>query len=142
MNRELAAKAHYKKVADHMKSQFLTREGLKGILVGGPIPTKEEFLEEGNLVTRLKEKVMAVKDIGYVDEHGLDLLVESSQDDIAEQEIIKEKKIVEKFFNTLGKDSSKAVYGEEKVSLALERGAVDILLLSTNLEKSEIAEFH
>ena len=45
------------------------------------IPTKEEFLEDGQLVTKLKEKVIAVKDIGYVDEHGLKLLVEASQED-------------------------------------------------------------
>ena len=72
---------------------------LKGILVGGPIPTKEEFLELGELVTKLKEKVIAVKDLGYTDEHGLKLLVEASQEDIAEQEIIKEKKILRALFS-------------------------------------------
>ncbi len=135
------AKEFFRRVAEEMKEEFFDLPRLKGILVGGPIPTKEEFLEEGQLVTKLKEKVIAVKDIGYVDEHGLKLLVEASYDDIAEQEIVKEKKLVEKFFNTLGKDSSKAIYGEEKVNLALERGAIDTLLLSKRLEKEKIAEF-
>ncbi len=134
------AKEFFRRVADGMREIFFEMPRLKGLLIGGPIPTKEDFLEEGNLVTKLKEKVIAVKDIGYVDEHGLKLLVESSQEDIAEQEIIKEKKHIEKFFGTLGKDSSKAVYGE-RVALALERGAVDTLLISTKLEKSEIAEY-
>jgi peptide chain release factor subunit 1 len=113
---------------------------LKGVLVGGPIPTKEEFLEEGHLVTKLKEKVIAVKDLGYVDEHGLELLVESSHEDIAEQEIIKEKKILERFFNTVGKNPDKAVYGEEKVNTALDRGAVELLLISNTIEKQKIAD--
>ena len=135
------AKDFFRRVAEEMKEIFFDMPRLKGILVGGPIPTKEEFLEEGQLATKLKEKVVAVKDIGYVDEHGLKLLVEASQDDIAEQEIIKEKKILEKFFNTLGKEPEKAAYGKERVSLALERGAVELILLSKELDKDAIKEF-
>jgi peptide chain release factor subunit 1 len=135
------AKEFFRRTAEAAKELFFDLPRLKGILVGGPIPTKEEFLEDGNLVTKLKEKVIAVKDIGYVDEHGLKLLVEASQSDIAEQEIIKEKKIIEEFFMTLGKYPEKAAYGEEKTKIALERGAVNKLLLSSKLEKSKIAEF-
>ncbi len=134
------AKGFFRRVADEMKEIFYNMPRLKGILVGGPVPTKEEFLEEGNLDSRLKEKVIAVKDIGYVDEHGLELLVESSYEDIAEQEIVKEKKILEKFFSTLGKDQDKAAYGKEKVNIALERGAVYILLISEEVPKKEMAE--
>jgi peptide chain release factor subunit 1 len=134
------AKEFFRRVAEEMKESFFDMPRLKGILVGGPIPTKEEFLEEGHLVTKLKEIVIAVKDIGYVDEHGLNLLVEASQEDIAEQEIIKEKKILEEYFDTLGKNPGKAVYTEEKIKTALERGAVNKLLISTKVEKKKIAE--
>lgn len=135
------AKEFFRRVAEGVKELFFDLPRLKGILVGGPIPTKEEFLQDGQLVTKLKEKVIAVKDIGYVDEHGLKLLVESSQSDIAEQEIIKEKKIVEEFLATLGKYPEKTAYGLEKVKLAIERGAVQKLLISNQLEKKEIAAF-
>lgn len=135
------AKEFFRRVSEGMKEIFFEMPRLKGILVGGPIPTKEEFLETGDLVTKLKEKVIAVKDIGYVDEHGLKLLVESSQEDIAEQEIIKEKKVLERFFTILGKNPRHAAYGEENVKLALERGAVELLLISNKLDKHKIAEF-
>jgi peptide chain release factor subunit 1 len=135
------AKEFFKRVAEGMKEIYFDMPRLKGILIGGPIPTKEEFLEFGELVTKLKEKVIAVKDIGYTDEHGLKLLVEASEEDIAEQEIIKEKKILEKFFTTLGKNSAKAAYGEDRVNLALERGAAEIILISKKLDKAKIAEF-
>tara|TARA_Y100000310_G_scaffold338049_1_gene426672 strand:+ start:229 stop:1323 length:1095 start_codon:yes stop_codon:yes gene_type:complete len=135
------AKDFFRRVSGEMKEVFFNMPKIKGILIGGPIPTKEEFLEEGHLVTKLKEKVIAIKDIGYVDEHGLKLLVEASQEDIAELEITKEKKIIEEYFEKLGKDPDKAVYGKEKVSLALERGAINKLLISSKLEKKEIAEF-
>ncbi len=135
------AKEFFRRTSEAMKELFFDLPRLKGILVGGPIPTKEEFLEDGLLVTKLREKVIAVKDIGYVDEHGLKLLVEASQEDIAEQEIIKEKKIVEEFFMMLGKYPEKTAYGAEKTKTALERGAVYKLLISSKLEKSKIAEF-
>ncbi len=135
------AKEFFRRVADEMKKIFFDMPKLKGILVGGPIPTKEEFLEEGNLVTKLKELVISVKDIGYVDEHGLELLVESSQEEIAEQELIKEKKYLERFFETLGKNSNFAVYGEERTRTALERGAVELLLISNKFDQEKASEF-
>jgi len=138
---ENLAKDFFRRVAEEMKKIFFDMPRLKGILVGGPIPTKEEFLEEGNLVTKLKEKVIGVKDIGYVDEHGLNLLVEASQEDIEEQELIKEKREVERFFEVIGKEREKAIYGEEQINLGMERGAIDTLLISTKLPKSKIAEF-
>lgn len=134
------AKEFFKRVAEAMKEIFFEMPKLKGILVGGPIPTKEEFLEQGELVTKLKEKVIAVKDIGYVDEHGLKLLVEASHEDIEQQEFIKEREIIQKFFETLGKHQEKAVYGLEKTRLALERGAVQLLLIAKSLPKQEMQE--
>lgn len=138
---ESLAKEFFKRVAEAMKEIFFEMPKLKGILVGGPIPTKEEFLEQGELVTKLKEKVMAIKDIGYTDEHGLQLLVEASEEDIEQQEMIKEQKLITKFFETLGKKPHLAVYGEERVKLALERGAVDLLLISKKFDKSKTMEF-
>jgi len=129
------AKEFFRRVAEAMKEIFFDMPKLKGILVGGPIPTKEEFLEEGQLVTKLKEKVISTKDQGYVDEHGLEILVEASEEEIAQQELIKEKQILEKFFNTLGKNQEKTAYGLENVKKAIERGAVEKLLISKQFIK-------
>jgi len=135
------AKDFYRKIADLVKTEFFNLKGLKGILVGGPGPTKEDFLKEGNLTTALMDKVLGVKDIGYADEHGLELLVEASQDILSGQEIVHEKKILERFFNSLGKDRVKTSYGKEEVEKALEYGAVEVLLLSKKLKKEEIRHY-
>jgi peptide subunit release factor 1 (eRF1) len=134
------AKEFFRRVAEEMKNIFFDMKNLKGILVGGPIPTKEEFLEEGQLVTALKNKVIAVKDIGYADEHGLKLLVEAAQEDLIEEEITKEKKILENFFNMLGKNPEKVTYKYPDVKKALEMGAVDKLILSKKIIKETIKE--
>lgn len=135
------AKEFFRRVADGMKEIFFDMPKLKGILIGGPIPTKEDFIDEGELVTKLKEKIIAVKDIGYTDEHGLELLVEQSWEDIAQQELIKEKKYITRFLETLGKHREKAVYGFEKTRMALERGAVELLLISKKVPKAQMQEF-
>jgi len=139
--RDNMAKEFYRKVAENMKKEFFNLNGLQGILIGGPGPTKEDFLKEGNLITALKDKVIAVKDIGYADEHGIESLVEASQDALGQQEIIYEKKILEKFFNMLGKEREKTAYGLKEVEEALNFGAVETLLLSKKLNKKEIKEF-
>ena len=123
--RENIAKAFFKKIADVMKREFFNLENLQGILLGGPGPAKEDFLKEGDLVTALKDKILGTKDLGYADEHGLELLVEGSGDILAEQEITHEKKLLEKFFDMLGKQKDKTAYKMGEVEKALNYGAVE-----------------
>ncbi|MBM3230284.1 peptide chain release factor 1 [Candidatus Pacearchaeota archaeon] len=134
------AKEFFKRTAEAMKEIFFDMPKLKGFLIGGPIPTKDEFIEDGDLVTKLKEKIIAVKDIGYTDEHGLKLLVEASEEEIAEQEFILEKKLIQQFFEWLGKKKDKTCYGYEKVKRALENNAAEKVLISKKLSKEQQIE--
>lgn len=134
------AKDFYRDCAEALKKHFFDLKNLKGIIIGGPMPTKDEFIKEGNLTTSLVNKIIGMKDIGYADEHGIELLVEASQDLLAEQEIIKEKKLLENFFNMLGKQKEKVAYGLDNVKKALNLAAVDKLFLSRKLDKPLIKE--
>ncbi len=128
-------KDFYKRIAEEMKKSFFENKKLKGILVGGPIPTKDEFLDNDYLATKLKEKVLGRIDLGDTSESGLRDLVEKSQDILASQEIIHEKKVLEKFFETLGENPGKAVYEETNLRTALQYGAVETLFLSKETDK-------
>lgn len=140
-NRDLAIKEHLKKIANYMKDQFLTREGLKGILVGGPGPNKYDLVE-GNFITGdVKKKIIAVKDLSYTGDFGLQELVDKCQDVLAKEEIADEKKIMSKFFNLLATKPDMVTYGETQVRMAMSMGAVDTLLLSEALEDNLIDEF-
>lgn len=136
---EGAAKEHYKKVAEYAKEQFLGKEGLKGIIVGGPGPTKYDFIEY--LPTELKNKIIAIRDISYTGEYGLQELVDRSADVLAKEEIAEEKEAVGRFFETLAKKPEYAAYGEEEVMRALKIGAVMLLLLSESLPDKKIDLF-
>ncbi|OGJ12493.1 hypothetical protein A3K82_03075 [Candidatus Pacearchaeota archaeon RBG_19FT_COMBO_34_9] len=128
-------KEFYKRIAEEMKKIFFDMPKLKGILVGGPIPTKDEFLEGEYLATRLREKVIGRIDIGDTDESGLKEIVEKSRDILADQEIVYEKKILEKFFETLGEKPGLAFYKESDIRKALQYGAVEILIISKAFDK-------
>ncbi|MCX6746956.1 MAG: peptide chain release factor aRF-1 [Candidatus Pacearchaeota archaeon] len=128
-------KKFYKRIAEEMKKIFFEMPKLKGILVGGPIPTKDEFLDGEYMTNKLQEKVIGRIDIGGSDESGLKELVEKSRDILSDQEIVYEKKLLERFFEFLGEKPDMAVYREKDVRKALEYGAVEVLILSKQVEK-------
>ncbi|MBI5803291.1 peptide chain release factor 1 [Candidatus Pacearchaeota archaeon] len=129
-------KEFYVRIGEHMKKIFFEMERLRGILVGGPIPTKDEFLEGEYLVTKLREKVIGVKDIGDADESGLKELVKKSEDILSNQEMTQERKLLEDFFEKLGENPDMVVYKENEIRKALEYGAVKKLIISKEVNKT------
>ena len=139
--REGAKKDHFKKVAEYMKDKFLGNKNLKGIIVGGPGPTKYDFIDAGYITTEVKNKIIAIKDLSYTGDFGLQELVEKSQDVLAKEEIIAEKKIVNKFLELLSTKPGMVSYGSEEVMKNLKLGVVDIILLSEKLNDKELEDF-
>ncbi len=139
--REDAAKEFYKKVASMVKEAFLDNKDLKGIIVGGPGPTKYEFVEGGFLTGDLKKKIIAIKDLSYTGSFGLQELLDKSQDVLADEDVASEKAIMARFFNYLNKQPGMVSYGNKEVKKHLELGAVDILLLSESCEDDTIDSF-
>ena len=122
------------------KSSEMTREvfeeipDLSGIIIGGPGFTKEVFAEKGYLKSPLKEKVLAVLDTAYAGEEGIRALIEKSDQILRNQRLVEEKRMVQQFLEELAKDTGRATYGEKEVRAALERGAVETVLVSEELE--------
>ncbi|MBU0894493.1 MAG: hypothetical protein KKF48_00865 [Nanoarchaeota archaeon] len=133
-------KEFYKRIAEEMKKIFFDNKKLKGILVGGPIPTKDEFLDGEYMATKLREKVIGRIDVGDTSGSGLKELVMKSQDILASQEIMYEKKLLEKFFDTLGRNPEMATLKEPDTEQALKYGAVDTLILSKETSKKIVKE--
>ena len=133
--REFMTKEYFVRVAEALRKNLGEIE-IKGLLIGGPGPTKEEFLNETD-IGPLKNKIIAIEDIGYSDEYGLEVLVEKAQDKLQEEEIIKEKKLIQKFFNALARNPDKVVYGLQGTEKALEMGAADQVLISENSKISD-----
>jgi peptide chain release factor subunit 1 len=136
--REGAKKDHYKKVAEHMKEEFLGKKELKGIIIGGPSVTTNEFMGGEFLTGDLKKKVIAVKDLSYTGEFGLQELLDKSTDVLAAEEVAVEKEIMQKFLNLLAKKPDTVTYGQAEVEKAIEMGAAEKVLLSDALDDETI----
>ncbi len=139
--REGAAKEFFTRLGEHVKDEFFGKPELKGLLVGGPGTTKHEFVEGQFLPTDLKNRVIAIRDLSYTDEFGLQELVDKSQDVLAAEEVVHEKKLMTRFFELLSTRQGMVSYGEAEVMRLLESGVVDILLLSEDLSDEKIAGF-
>ncbi len=126
-----------KEVGDCYKKVF-SDDDLKGIIVGGPGPIKEKFLNENYINEDLKKKVIGVKDTGYTGEGGLNELLNRSEDLLKEAKISKEKKVLKLFFEELQSRHPKATYGIEEVKKAIEIGAAETVLISEDLEWEEV----
>ena len=102
---------------------------MKGILVGGPGPTKQYFVNEVYLHYEIQKKIIDTFDTGYTDEFGLRELVANAADKMTDLKVSQEKKIMKRFLSEVTKsEKSMAVYGEHQVRKALEMGVVDTLL--------------
>lgn len=140
-NRELAAKDFYNKIASLMKDQFFEMKELKGIIIGGPGPTKYEFVD-GNFITQaLKDKILGIKDLSYTDSFGIQELLEKSQDILAEEEVVNEKKLVNKFFDILAKKPGMVTYGKDSCMKLLKMGVVDTMMISESIDEKIVDEF-
>ncbi|MHC1570871.1 MAG: peptide chain release factor aRF-1 [Methermicoccaceae archaeon] len=138
--RLIAIDAYYKRVAESASSIFLQvpQDELCGVLIGGPSPTKEEFVEGEYLHHEIRKKIIGMFDTSYTDESGLYELVDNAQDALASVEQFAEKRIAQRFMKELVSDSGLTTYGEDEVRRALEMGAVDVLLLSENLRRARV----
>lgn len=130
---DLAAHEFKKRIGDHMNEDFLDLEDLKGVIVGGPGFTKEEFVKGDYLNYEIKDKIIATVDTSYTGEFGIREVIDKSADILNDLDVMHEKKIVQKFLKELIKDDGLASYGENEVRNNLIMGAVDTLLLSEDL---------
>ncbi len=136
---EIAAHEWFVKVGTVATEAFLARPEIRGILVGGPGYTKDQWIREGHLHHELQRKVLDSFDVGYTDEYGLRELVEKARDALVGLDLMREKNLIQRLFEEIRKEEGGlAAYGEEHVRHALELGAVDILLISEGLRKVRV----
>jgi peptide chain release factor subunit 1 len=136
--REMRLQEYFTRIGAHANEIFLPIENLKGIIVGGPGPTKYDFEKGEYLNYMLKNKIIDTVDTAYVEEQGVKEVVEKAPEVMRKVRYIEERKVMQQFLYEVGHDTGKITYGEEDVRRALEAGAVNILLLSEGLETTRV----
>ncbi|OPX69714.1 MAG: Peptide chain release factor subunit 1 [Methanoregulaceae archaeon PtaB.Bin056] len=141
--REIAINEFYTKIGERASDIFLAEkdffERFKGVLIGGPSPTKEEFEAGQYLHHEIQKRIIGLFDVAYTNESGLSELVDAAKDALKGMEVIKEKEFMNRFLKELVRENGLAAYGEESIRKNLDVGSVDILLLSASLRKSRVS---
>jgi peptide chain release factor subunit 1 len=136
--REARLQDYFKRAGNYANDIYLALPDFKGLIIGGPGPTKDDFQKGGYLDYRLKDKIIATIDTAYTGEQGVEEIVEKAPEIIRSVRYVEEKRIVQSFLYEVGHDTGKATYGEKEVRRALEIGIVDTLLLSEALEITRV----
>jgi len=123
-----------KKVGEATNKAFDEHKEIKGIMISGSGPIKEFFLKEGFIRDDIQKKVLGIVDTGYTGEHGLEETIVKGEHLIKEAHVIKERKLMERFFGEIQKPQGLALYKLEDVLKALDMGAVELLIIIEDIE--------
>lgn len=132
--RDMQLNEYFNRVGGHANEVFLPIENLKGIILGGPGPTKYDFQKGEYLNYQLKNKILEVVDTAYVEEQGVKEVVEKAPEIMRKVRYIEEKQIMQKFLYEVGHDTGLITYGEADARRLLQSGAVRTLLISEDLD--------
>jgi peptide chain release factor subunit 1 len=136
--REMELTYYFNRVGEHATRVFIDNNKVTGLLVGGPGPTKDEFLKGGYLHYELQKKIVAVLDLGYSGREGVRELVDKGAEVLKDVRLVEEKRLVQKFLAEVNKQAGLAVYGLPRVMDALQKASAEVVLVSEDLDMMRI----
>ena len=137
--REMELTYYYNRVAETSREYFIDIYPVKGLIVSGPGPTKEEFINGNYLEYRLQNMIISTIDCSYAGAEGIREAFAKSADILSNFRMVEEKKLVEDLFRHINSHSGLGVYGLKDIIELLQNNVVDILIITddTNLHKIE-----
>ena len=126
---------YYHRVADYAQKIFIDEYNVKGLIIGGPGPTKDGFLKEEYLDYRLQNNVIAVLDSSYSGSEGVREIIDkvNEQGIMAEYRSMEEKKIVKNFMSEVYTGKGLGIYGIFDVINSLKNGYADLVLVTDDI---------
>ncbi|MEM0217704.1 MAG: peptide chain release factor aRF-1 [Candidatus Nezhaarchaeales archaeon] len=138
---EIMAHEFYKRAGEYAQKLFSEVKDLKGIILGGPGPTKNDFYDGDYLPYDLKRMVIGIVDVGYTGEEGVYEVIERAQSLLEGMRYVHEKQVIQKFLEYLAKKSDLIAYGYREVYYLLKQGVVDTLIVSEDVPLSYVKVF-
>ena len=136
--REMEITFFFHRVAEHATREFLKNHKVMALIVGGPGTTKNNFVNGNYLHYELKDALLRIYDTQSAGKEELNELVDKSYDALKNLCFPEEKLVMQRLLQELHKENGLAVYGLEPVLAAINKGAVEIVLMIDNAEISEI----
>src|ERR671930_410049 len=131
---------YYHRIADHAQKVFIDQFNVKGLLVGGPGPTKENFLKEEYLDYRLQNNIISTLDTSYSGDEGVREIIDkvNEQGVMTEYRLMEEKKIVKKFMSEVHSAKGLGIYGIVDIVKSLKNGIVDTVIVTDHISYIKI----
>jgi len=107
---------YVRKVGELAVQFFITNDkpNVSHIILAGSADFKSELSTSDLLDQRLQAIVIKVVDVAYGGESGFNQAIELSQDCLSNVKFIREKKVIDQFFEEIAQDSGKYVFGVEE----------------------------
>jgi len=137
--REMELTYFFNRVAATTKEYFIDIYPIKGLIISGPGPTKEEFLNNNYLEYRLQDMVLATIDASYSGAEGIREAFAKSGEILSDYRLVEEKKIVEALFKHINSNTGRGAYGMKEVINFLKNNVADKIIITddTNLYRIE-----
>jgi peptide chain release factor subunit 1 len=128
--RDMEVTGWFHRVAEHAADQFLDKQKITTLLVGGPGETKNEFLKGNYLNYQIKKLLLKVIDTQSVGNNAALEMLDKSADALANMCGPEEHSTMQLLLESLNKQDGLAVYGFDPVLEGLNRGNVEVAILT------------
>ena len=137
--REMELTYFFNRVAAISKEYFIDIYPIKGLIISGPGPTKEEFINNNYLEYRLQDMVLSTIDASYSGSEGIREAFAKSGEILSDFRMVEEKKIVEELFKHINSNTGLGAYGMKEVINYLKNNVADKIIVTddTNLYRIE-----
>jgi peptide chain release factor subunit 1 len=136
--RDMEVTRFFHRVADHAAKSFLENHKVTALIVGGPGPTKQDFLKGDYLHYELKNALLNPVDTQSASKEGVREVLDKSSETLKNMCAPEEKMIVQRLLTEMGKQDGLAVYGLDPVLSALKNGEVEVALVTDNTDMIQI----
>eukprot|EP00172_Hildenbrandia_rubra_P001433 Plantae.Rhodophyta-Hildenbrandia_rubra.ctg19788.p1 GENE.Plantae.Rhodophyta-Hildenbrandia_rubra.ctg19788~~Plantae.Rhodophyta-Hildenbrandia_rubra.ctg19788.p1 ORF type:complete len:288 (-),score=50.60 Plantae.Rhodophyta-Hildenbrandia_rubra.ctg19788:685-1548(-) len=104
-----------------------------GLVLAGSADFKSVLFNSDLFDKRLKAKVVKLVDVSYGGESGFNQAIDLSEEALGSMKFVHEKRLIERFFSEINKDTNKYCYGVDQTLKALESGAAETLIVWEDL---------
>jgi peptide chain release factor subunit 1 len=136
--RDMELAYYFHRVAEHATKAFLENHKVTALLVGGPGPTKEDFLNGDYLHYELKNALLGRVDTQSAGREGVREILGKSSEALTNMCGPEEKSIMQRLLAELGKQNGLAICGLDSVLEALKNGEVEVALVTDNTDMIEL----
>ena len=132
--REMELTYYFNRLATTTREYFIDIYPIKGLVISGPGPTKEEFINNNYLEYRLQNMIIATIDASYSGSEGIREAFAKSSDILSNFRMVEEKQIVEKLFNEINNNTGLGIYGLDDIINHLKNNIVNKIIITDNTE--------